>query len=68
MTKEYAIVTTEVYYDSYDNRQTYECFQEYDYDSFVHEVTRLKLENQPFRAFSIVPVTVTATVDIKIGR
>lgn len=68
MTKDYAIVTEEYYYDSYDNRQSYEFFQEYDYNSFVANVTRLRLENQPFRAFSITPVTVTATVDIKIGR
>ena len=69
MSERYAIVTTESYYDSYDNRCEYEDFQEYlDYETFEVEVRTLTLGNKRFRAFRITPVVVTTTVTINIGR
>ena len=69
LTDRYAIVTTEYYYDGYDEKREYENFQEYtDYETFETQVRNLTLLQERFRAFRITPVTVTTTVTINIGQ
>jgi hypothetical protein len=66
MTKLYAIVTTDYYYDSDSYRTEYEKFSEYDYDDFVIAINDLVRSAKRFRAFRITPVAVTTSVHIDI--
>jgi hypothetical protein len=64
----YAIVTDACYYDVVGTRNAYDDFRTYDEAAFRAQIHKLILSGTDFRAFRIIPVTVTTTVNINIGQ